>query len=341
MSEEATPAPTAPATASAASVAASAPRPAPVLMRCYKWLMRRLPIVSGLTRLSFNRVTNRHFPRLAHPVTATLTNGIRIDVDPNDYHGRVLYLFGSNDPKVQHAARALLRPGDRFLDIGANYCSIGLQVADVVGPTGRVHLFEPQPHLCDRVERALAGTGLDQVELHRVALMGHDGQMELTYPSHHSGRATLVGSPERDRSQWLTQTVPVRAIDRYVSPLVGDEPFGVKLDVEGAEPMLLPWILARPGLRFIILEAADHRQELWELIGQTKLTLYGLCRLPLRRRVRRIDRFEQIQWYHDLLALHVPQGLEPPDEINPTKLGRLLRDAELRGERTPKGRALS
>jgi hypothetical protein len=180
----------------------SDPRPIPPrAARLYGALMHRIPVASGLTRLGFNRWTNRLFARCGEPIEAVMLNGVRIEVSPNDYHGRILYLFGTNDPKVQSVAQGLLRRGDRFLDIGANYSSIGIQVADLVGPEGQVHLFEPQPELCRRVREAISRAGIANVHVHDIALMDRDGEMVLARPTNHSGMATLVAATGQDR--WL------------------------------------------------------------------------------------------------------------------------------------------
>src|ERR1700693_5621524 len=115
-------------------------------------LFHRLPIKSGLTPLSFNPIVNRLMSRMPQTVAAKLRDGCSIQVTTSDYHGRILYLFGTNDPKVEQTANALLRYGDVFLDIGANYSSIGLSASHAVGQKGKVHLFEPQKLLGDRVQ---------------------------------------------------------------------------------------------------------------------------------------------------------------------------------------------
>src|SRR3990172_8339678 len=152
----------------------------PLPIRALGRLMRRLPIYSGLTPLAFNRLTNRLFSQCRGDLVATLLDGTPMLVDPNDYDGRILYLFGTNDPKVHWVSQSLLRPGDRFLDIGANYSSIGIMAADAVGPTGHVHLFEPQPDLCRRVDEAINSAGVTNVSLHQIGLMDHDDEMTLS-----------------------------------------------------------------------------------------------------------------------------------------------------------------
>jgi hypothetical protein len=105
---------------------------------------RRLPILSGLSALTFNPIVGwilRDLPAIA---SARLRDGNSIEVATSDYHGRVLYLFGTNDPKVEVTTNASLKRGDVYLEIGANYSTIGLSASHIVGPESAVHLFEPQ-----------------------------------------------------------------------------------------------------------------------------------------------------------------------------------------------------
>ena len=296
----------------------------PIAMRCYSRFLHAFPMVkSGLTRLSFNRVTNRQFAQCSDPVMAKLLNGMRIEVSPNDYHGRILYLFGTNDPKVHLTARGLLREGDVFLDIGANYSSIGLSAAKWVGSAGRVHLFEPQKSICDPVEAAIRRSGLANIELHRVALLDRDDVMVMSRPKYHSGMATIVDYGA-DRSDWDSESVPVRNVATYVEPLIRGRPFGVKLDIEGAEPAIMPWILAQPNLRFLIFEAAHNHGQLWELIRSAGLTLFGLCRNVLRCRIRPIASLAAMSSHHDVVAIRLPATVGTIKEMSPQALGRLM-----------------
>src|SRR5258708_17954329 len=73
-------------------------------------ILHRLPIWSGLTALSFNSVVHRLMADVPRAAPARLRDGNWIDVTTTDYHGRVLYLFGTNDPKLEHAAHSLLTP---------------------------------------------------------------------------------------------------------------------------------------------------------------------------------------------------------------------------------------
>jgi FkbM family methyltransferase len=304
----------------------------PWLMRLYSGLLHRTPIMSGLTPLAHNRLTHRLFAGYDRPVEAVMHNGVRIDVDPNDYHGRVLYLFGTNDPKVEATARGLLRPGDRFLDIGANYSTIGILAADRVGPTGQVHLFEPQQALCERVQAAIDRASLANVHLHRVGLMDRDGELTIARPRWHSGLATFV--LEGDPDHWQTETATVKDIATYLPPLVEGHSFGVKLDVEGAEMHLVPWLVRQPNLRFLIFEAAHNHRQLWDAVGDAGLTPYGLSRRVahiFKIHLVRIRSFEELPRFHDVVAVRLRAGVAPPDQIGPGAMEPLLADGEPRG----------
>lgn len=294
-------------------------------MQFYSRVMHCIPISSGLTKLSFNSITNQQFSRCHGLLTAKLLNNISISVEPNDYHGRILYLFGTNDPKVQAVAQALLSPGDRFLDIGANYSSIGLLAINSVGCDGQIHLFEPQPHLCQYVEEAIKTAGLTNVYLHKIALMDREDEMQLARPQNHSGMATLVEHLHKDN--WDSITVPVKNIAEYVQPLVGSKPFGAKLDVEGAEPYLMPWLLNQSSLKFLIFEAAHNHKKLWGMVESSGLTLYGLRRLVWSKQISKVESLSDIYLYHDLVAIRLPTSVATPQTINPIHLGNLIRNA--------------
>jgi FkbM family methyltransferase len=297
----------------------------PLLMRAYSALFHALPLLkSGLTPLAFNFATNRQFSRSNRHIVAKMLNGIKISVPPNDYHGRILYLFGTNDPKVQIAARHLLRHGDIFLDIGANFSTIGLSVADKIGAAGLVHLFEPQASICESVETAIAEAKLENVKLHRVALMDRDGEMTISGPRDHSGMATLVDYGG-DRNGWCSQIVQVRDVASYVSPLIAKKPFGAKIDVEGAEKYIMPWLLQQPNLRFLLFEAAHEQNELLHLVRSAGFSLYGLCRSPFRSRIRVVETIEEMSRYHDMLAIRLPGDLKSLRITSPRQIGRRLR----------------
>jgi FkbM family methyltransferase len=284
-------------------------------------LLHRLPIQSGLSALSFNPVVFRLMAGVPPVAPAKLRDGNWIDVTTSDYHGRVLYLFGTNDPKVERTSNALLKPNDVFLDIGANYSTIGLSASHVVGPDGAVHLFEPQRLLSDRVAKTIEQGRYRNVHLHRVGLLDRDARLTLKSPGHHSGMATFAHHDLSTKFQNVEEC-EVREISAYAGPLVKGRYFGAKLDIEGSEPAVMPWLLSQPNLVFLIFEAVHNQAQLYEEVRRAGLVLFGLKRHPLKLRVVRIDEFPQMAMYHDLVAIRLPAGTSAPKETHPQTLAR-------------------
>ena len=253
------------------------------------------PFKSGLSWLSFNTPINRLIKSIPGIVKARLRDGNFIEVSTDDYHGRVLYLFGTNDPKVEQTARALLQPGDVFLDIGANYSTIGLSASHVVGRGGAIHLFEPQELLCNRVQDTIRAGGYSNVILHRVGLMDRDATLTLQSPAHHSGMATFADTNGNNYFE-KTETCEVREIGNCVGPLVHGKPFGAKLDIEGSEMAIMPWLLAAKSA------------------GRVS---FGLKRHPFLLRAIRVDDFSEMGNFHDLVAIRRKERMSRSKSAHP------------------------
>ena len=188
------------------------------------------------------------------------------------------------------------------LDIGANYGAVGLLCRDAVLPSGRTHLFEPQPDLCRRMRACVAEHGLDDVVVHEVALLDREATLELSRPASHSGSASVV---RRRGADDLTMRVRAVAPATYLPPLVGDRPWGAKLDVEGAEPLLLPRLVALPRLRFIVLETRYLRDpgQAWETLRGAGLAVFGLRKTYFAVRLARLQSASDLPRHHDAVAV--------------------------------------
>lgn len=296
------------------------------MLQAYAAILRIATPNSGLTKLAFNPVTNRLFRTAGrHKLATTTREGVPLEVDVRDHDGRILWLFGSNDFKVSRLARALLRPGDVFLDIGANYATVGLSVAAHLSPSVPVHLFEPQPALADTVADGIAAAGLSgTVTLHCCALYDSAGTLTLRVPLAHSGMATLEADKalHGETREILIPTVETAA---HVGPLVGDRPFGVKIDIEGAEPKVLPALIAMPGLRFCIFEGSRNQKDLFELFTGAGFAMFGLRRSVLAVTLAPVRRLEDFNDHHDFIALRCV-ALPEASVVSLSELDRLAQD---------------
>src|SRR6266496_451229 len=72
-----------------------------------------------------------------------------------------------------------LRPGDVFVDVGANIGLFTLIAASRVGPTGKVIAFEPTSETYERLVGNVRLNRLRNVDCVRSALSDHSGELDL------------------------------------------------------------------------------------------------------------------------------------------------------------------
>lgn len=293
------------------------------LLNIYATPLRIIRPNVGLTVLSFNRFTNALFKSVQGELSARLPCGAEINIDPKEYHGRITWMVGSADWKVSRTVNSLLSPGDILLDIGANYGSIGFEAAVKVGHSGEVHMFEPQARIADRLEAAMADDRFSNIKLHRCALSNEDGEIELAGPLNHSGMATILRSDELERNRDHREVVEVRDTESTIRPLVKDRKFGVKIDIEGAEPMVLPGLIEQKALKFVVFEGDQSTQWLWNFFTKAGFKILGLERSILMSQVTLLQSFEDWRRFHDFVAVKTHQEL-PAKKMSLSKFKRIL-----------------
>ena len=166
---------------------------------------------------------------------------IFVDTRSNDIAPHLL-LQGSWEPEDLAVFRRLLRPGDLALDLGAHVGVYALSAADIVGPSGRVHAFEPNPRSAGLLRRSLAVNGFAGfAEVHLLAAGAAAGASTMMVRPEMEGGGFLdlampSVAPRPDGFQTLT--VRVIALDTlFPDP---ETRLGVaKLDIEGMEGQAL------------------------------------------------------------------------------------------------------
>ena len=129
-------------------------------------------------------------------------------LDLRNWSERISYFLRRYyDLPSQLALRALLRPGDEMLDVGANIGMMSLLAARLVGPGGRVDAFEPHPGCVERVREILDENRIGHVHVHPIALSDREGTAVLTLPGATTGSGTLSAVPERDADRQLVVKV--------------------------------------------------------------------------------------------------------------------------------------
>jgi FkbM family methyltransferase len=142
----------------------------------------------------------------------------------------------------------LVRPGAVCLDVGAAYGLYTWLLADLAGPTGHVHAFEPQPGLAAFLRTSGRALGAGNVTVHQLGIDETPGLGWLARPSRGllpvPGRAFLgrdagsLGS-NREFCRHRAIVTPLTTLDAFVAGHSLARLDFIKADIEGAEGRML------------------------------------------------------------------------------------------------------
>jgi len=180
---------------------------------------------------------------------APLHYGATALVDLADPMSRYPIAYGGMpELSLYRAITRVLTPGDTFIDVGANFGYYSLLAADLVGPEGEVHSFEPQPGVCDLLRRSADLNDMPWISVHELALGDEAGSATMYLPRHaQSGLGTLRGDAEwMSERDAKTVEVAISTLDAVVSEVDAGSVRALKIDAEGYELPVL-----RGGLGFL------------------------------------------------------------------------------------------
>jgi FkbM family methyltransferase len=145
----------------------------------------------------------------------------------------------------------LLRPGELFLDIGANIGSYTVLASKLCG--ARTVAFEPDPDAARVLEHNIHANGIVALaKVYRIALGEYDGDLAFTTGLDTMNRAATAGDQR-------VQMVPVRRLDGICDAA---QPTLMKLDVEGYERKVFAGavgVLASASLLAVQSELRDEK----------------------------------------------------------------------------------
>jgi FkbM family methyltransferase len=166
-----------------------------------------------------------------------LGNGMDMVVPLNDLPGAAIAADGFYEPETVALVQKILRPGMVFFDVGAHCGQYTLLAAPLVGSSGEVHCFEPDPatHRC--LSENIAINRLANVTANRLALADLDGET-MFYESNADAAGTNSLRPSPYFSG-KTYPVQVRRLSTYLAESGVSRIDVMKIDIEGAEYRLL------------------------------------------------------------------------------------------------------
>lgn len=226
-----------------------------LLTRKLDRLSQRLEDIGGKLQNRTARLLNAQAVYVGdHTALTFLETGQRIYVDTQSRDiGVHLLAQGRWETQIMALFRSFVRTGNNVFDIGANHGVYALQAAQLVGPSGQVHAFEPNPRLADLAAASFTANAYGWAKLHQLGVGDVAGEAELNFNPKTSGGGMI--RPTKGAAKSSSVTVKIATLD----DLFPDPAFRIdviKMDVEGYEGRALrgmPRLLERsPDLRMIM-----------------------------------------------------------------------------------------
>jgi FkbM family methyltransferase len=192
--------------------------------------LRNFPVLGSWIHL----VSHRVLP-MDEKVWARIENGpgqgLWLELNPRTGQN---YLRGDAEQTVQKILVERLRSGMVFYDLGANIGLFTLLAARLVGDSGKVFSFEPDPENTSRLRRNIQRNGFANVTIVEKGVWSTTTKLNFVIsgadsPDHGVGKFVAA---QNDTAGALTQCV---SLDDFTQGSSVPPPDALKCDVEGAE----------------------------------------------------------------------------------------------------------
>src|SRR5258705_2158544 len=164
---------------------------------------------------------------------------LTISLDLGEHMQSQIFWYGYYSIDLVPVLKHILRKGDSVLDCGANVGELALIASKLVGPRGRVLVFEPLDRLADQLEANIFANELGNVEVLRLGVGASEGTAPIYgAPSRyldgtrHEGLGSLFSSSDRSE---IAAAISLTSIDKIVGDLQVARIDLIKLDIEGGE----------------------------------------------------------------------------------------------------------
>ena len=164
---------------------------------------------------------------------------------PNDAYRLSIYgIHGAHDLKI---FKDNVKDGDNVVDLGANIGYFTLILAKLVGPTGHVFAFEPDPRNLVLLKKNVEYNNYKNITIIPKAVSNVNDKCALYVGQKSFGQNTIY-KPEKTRTQKFvpTDSETIRLDDFFKMNNLLDKISFIKMDIEGAE------VLALSGMKKIL-----------------------------------------------------------------------------------------
>jgi FkbM family methyltransferase len=166
----------------------------------------------------------------------TKSHSLIIRLDLSKWSDRSAYFLGRwHDLNTQLFIADLIRLGDTVIDVGANRGMFALVASKLVGSSGKVICFEPNPVCTELLNESIELNNIKNISVHPFGLGDREQRSTLSVPKINSGEGTFGKSAYNKHA---VQEINARI--KIGDTVVEDEhPSVIKIDVEGFEKQVV------------------------------------------------------------------------------------------------------
>lgn len=251
-------------------------------------ILKSIAMLRNLRFPGKHRVLDPIVPRAG--IRSATVFGARMQLDLADLIQRAVWM-GTYERQETRWAQDWLKPGDTFVDAGANIGYFTMLAADRCGPKGRVFAFEPNSSCRETLVRAVEENDLSQVTVSAKGLGRRDEEVKIYVPPLSAGNnnATMTAV-----DGWPSNNVSITSLDAWSESSGVDSIKLLKIDVEGQELAVLEGasgLIEAGRIRAVMVEFNSY----WlESVGSSVRELFEKIQKQQFRPMR-------------------PNGVQPPD----------------------------
>ena len=217
------------------------------------------------------------------PIIDAAVEGLKLRLYTKDNVSERKFLFMPQffDPYERGLLKSSLKPGDVFVDVGANAGIYSLTAAAVIGDSGKVIAIEPNPQVLERLKFNSALNGFDKrIVFEQAGVAEAEGSFDLTLDRSNLGGSSLVA--ERSGQKISVRCYKLLSIaQKYRLQKIA----ALKIDIEGAEDRaLIPFLADAPHAlypKILILENSprEWKEDLPAVLKKSGYRLMQITRM--------------------------------------------------------------
>lgn len=157
---------------------------------------------------------------------------ITINIDLEDWIQQQIYFLGDYEKSEIDYLYQHLKPGNTFIDIGANIGLFSLNASKIVGKSGNIHSFEAFSQNYLKLKNNIEDNHFENVNIHHQAISNDNSAIEILYNDVNKNVGMASAFLKNFTSKEIVGSI---TIDEYVSTQKIDRIDLIKIDIEGGE----------------------------------------------------------------------------------------------------------